>query len=175
MCDVKVVDENGQELAPGELGELWVRGPNVVKGYWRQPEATVAAFTDGWFHTGDVGRMDEQGFIYLVDRLKDMIIRGGENVYCAEVEAALSEHPAVVSACVFGLPDDVLGEQVAAAVEIHPSAAVTEQALREFVAQRLAAYKVPARIWMRAEPLPTGATGKVLKKEIKAYYASNTV
>jgi long-chain acyl-CoA synthetase len=170
VCDVKVVNEAGEQLASGELGELWVRGPNVVKGYWQRPDATAAAFTDGWFHTGDVGKIDEEGFIYLVDRLKDMIIRGGENIYCAEVEAALSEHSAVVSACVFGLPDEVLGEQVGAAVQTGPVDTVSEQELREFVAKRLASYKVPTKIWTRIEPLPTGATGKVLKKEIKAHY-----
>lgn len=171
VCDVKVVDEAGARLAAGELGELWVRGPNVVKGYWKRPEDTAAAFTDGWFHTGDIGKIDEQGFIYLVDRIKDMIIRGGENIYCAEVEAALSEHAAVVSACVFGLPEEVLGEQVGAAVQIIRDDTVTEQDLREFVADRLATYKVPTKIWTRTDPLPTGATGKVLKKEIKAHYA----
>ena len=171
VCDVKVVNEAGEQLAPGELGELWVRGPNVVKGYWQRPEATATAFTDGWFHTGDVGKIDEQGFIYLVDRLKDMIIRGGENIYSAEVEAALSEHPAVVLACVFGLPDEVLGEQVGAAVQISPADTVSGQELRDFVDARLASYKVPTKIWTRTEPLPTGATGKVLKKDIKAHYS----
>jgi long-chain acyl-CoA synthetase len=171
VCDVKVVDEAGEQLAPGELGELWVRGPNVVKGYWQQPEATAVAFTDGWFHTGDVGKIDEQGFIYLVDRLKDMIIRGGENIYCAEVESTLSEHPAVVAACVFGLPDEILGEQVGAAVQVVTADTISEEELRELAAKRLASYKVPARIWLRTEPLPTGATGKVLKKEVKAHYA----
>jgi len=172
ICDVKVVDDSGNELAPGKLGELWVRGPNVVKGYWQRPEATAAAFTDGWFHTGDVGKIDEEGFIYLVDRLKDMIIRGGENVYCAEVEAAISEHPAVVLACVFGLPDEVLGEQVGAVVQIVPGETVSGEALRTFAADRLAAYKVPARIWTQTEALPTGATGKVLKKEVRSRYGS---
>jgi long-chain acyl-CoA synthetase len=170
VCDVKVVNEAGEELAAGELGELWVRGPNVVKGYWRQPEASAAAFTDGWFHTGDLGKIDEQGFIYLVDRLKDMIIRGGENIYCSEVEAALSAHPAVVLACVFALPDEVLGEQVAAVVQLGPNDAISEQALQQFLENRLAAYKVPTKIWTRKEPLPTGATGKVLKKELQAFY-----
>jgi long-chain acyl-CoA synthetase len=170
VCDVKVVNEAGDELSAGELGELWVRGPNVVKGYWQRPEATAEAFTDGWFHTGDVGRVDEQGFIYLVDRLKDIIIRGGENIYCAEVEAALSEHPAVVVACVFGMPDAVLGEQVSAAVQIRPADAVSEDELRKFVAKRLATYKVPTNIWIRPGPLPLGATGKVLKKEIRDHY-----
>lgn len=172
VCDVKVVDADGEELPPGELGELWVRGPNVVKGYWQRPEDTAASFTDGWFHTGDVGRIDEEGFIFLVDRLKDMIIRGGENIYCAEVEAALSEHPGVVLACVFGLPDDVLGETVGAVVEVAPGTDLPAEELREFAAARLAAYKVPARIWTSAVPLPTGATGKVLKKEIRAHYAA---
>jgi long-chain acyl-CoA synthetase len=172
VCDVKVVNEAGEQLAAGELGELWVRGPNVVKGYWRQPEATAAAFTDGWFHTGDLGKIDEQGFIYLVDRLKDVIIRGGENIYSAEVEAALSEHPAVVLACVFALPDEVLGEQVGAAVQLRPEDTVSAQALQQFLANRLAAYKVPTKIWTRHEPLPTGATGKVQKKEVKAYYTA---
>ena len=171
VCDVKVVNEAGEQLAPGELGELWVRGPSVVKGYWQRPQDTAAAFTDGWFHTGDVGKIDDQGFIYLVDRLKDMIIRGGENIYCAEVEAALAEHPAVVLACVFGLPDEILGEQVGAVVQTVPSDTVTDQELRAFAAARLAPYKVPTKLWTRTEPLPTGATGKVLKKEIKAHYS----
>lgn len=171
VCDVVVVNEAGERLASGELGELWVRGPNVVKGYWNKPEDTAAVFTDGWFHTGDVGKIDEQGFIYIVDRIKDMIIRGGENIYCAEVEAALSEHPAVKQASVFGLPDEVLGEQVGAVVEIAPEDSVAEEALQLFVAGRLAAYKVPKSIWIRDEPLPTGASGKVLKKELKAFYA----
>lgn len=170
VCDVKVVDETGAVLPAGELGELWVYGPNVVKGYWQRPEATAESFTDGWFHTGDVGKIDEEGFIYLVDRMKDMIIRGGENIYCAEVEAALAEHPAVVGACVFGVPHEVLGEEVGAAIQVTGADAVSEDALSEFVSQKLAAYKVPARIWLRTEPLPTGATGKVLKKDVKAHY-----
>jgi long-chain acyl-CoA synthetase len=170
VCDVKVVNEAGEQLAPGELGELWVRGPNVVKGYWQRPQDTAAAFTDGWFHTGDIGKIDKQGFIYLVDRMKDMIIRGGENVYCAEVEAALADHPSVTAACVFGQPDDVLGEQVCAAVQIAQADTISEQQLREFAATRLAAFKVPTKVWTRTEPLPTGATGKVLKNEVKAFY-----
>jgi long-chain acyl-CoA synthetase len=170
VCDVKVVNEDGEQLANGELGELWVRGPNVVKGYWHNPEATAASFTDGWFHTGDVGKIDAQGFIYIVDRLKDMIIRGGENIYCAEVEVALSGHPTVKLACVFGLPDEILGELVGAVVQIAPDDSVSEQELQQFVANSLAAYKVPTKIWIRNEPLPTGATGKVLKKELRAFY-----
>jgi long-chain acyl-CoA synthetase len=174
VCDIKVVNDAGEQVAAGELGELWVRGPNVVKGYWQRPDDTALTFTDGWFHTGDVGKIDEEGFIYLVDRMKDMIIRGGENIYCAEVEAALSEHPSVLQACVFGLPDEVLGEQVGAAVQVRETDAVADQDLVIFVSQRLASYKVPTKIWTRTEALPTGATGKVLKKEIKAYYAGAT-
>ncbi|MBE9540643.1 MAG: acyl--CoA ligase [Proteobacteria bacterium] len=170
VCDVKVVNEDGEQLANGELGELWVRGPNVVKGYWHNPQATAASFTDGWFHTGDVGKIDAQGFIYIVDRLKDMIIRGGENIYCAEVEVALSGHPTVKLACVFGLPDEILGELVGAVVQVAPNDSVSEQELQQFVANSLAAYKVPTKIWIRNEPLPTGATGKVLKKELRAFY-----
>lgn len=170
VCEVRVVNESGAEQPPGELGELWVRGPNVVRGYWNKPEATAAAFTDGWFHTGDVGKVDEEGFVYIVDRLKDMIIRGGENIYCAEVEAILLEHPAVKAACVFGTPHQVLGEEVAAVVQVAERAAVDEEALRQHVAGRLARFKVPARIWIRTEPLPVGATGKVQKNELKEQY-----
>ena len=170
VCEIKVVNEVGETRPTGALGELWVRGPNVVKGYWQQPEATAESFSDGWFHTGDVGRIDDEGFIYLVDRLKDMIIRGGENIYCAEVEAALAEHPAVVAACVFGLPHESLGEQVGAAVQVTAGASVTAQEMMDFVSKRLAAYKVPTRLWVRNKPLPTGATGKILKKDVRAAY-----
>jgi long-chain acyl-CoA synthetase len=174
VCDVKAVNEIGKTLPADELGELWVRGPNVVKGYWQRPEATAESFSNGWFHTGDIGRIDNEGFIYLVDRIKDMIIRGGENIYCAEVEAALAEHPSVVSACVFGLPHQTLGEQVGAAVQVQPGARVSAQELTNFVTTRLAAYKVPTKLWLRTEPLPTGATGKVLKKEVRAAYIAQS-
>jgi long-chain acyl-CoA synthetase len=170
ICDVKAVDEQGVELGAGELGELWVRGPNVVKGYWNKPEATAESFTDGWFHTGDVGFVDDDGDVYIVDRIKDMIIRGGENVYCAEVEAVLVEHPLVNAACVFGLPHEVLGEEVAAVIEVGADDAVSEEELREHAGVRLAKFKVPGRIWIHTEPLPVGATGKVQKKELKQFY-----
>ena len=170
ICEVKAVDENGVKLGVGELGELWVRGPNVVKEYWNRPEATAESFSDGWFHTGDVGKIDEDGFVYIVDRLKDMIIRGGENVYCAEVEAALVEHPEINAACVFGLPHTVLSEEVAAVVETGPNSSVDEAELQAYAAKRLAKFKVPGRIWFRNEALPVGATGKVQKKELKAFY-----
>jgi long-chain acyl-CoA synthetase len=173
VMEVKAVDESGNEVPAGELGELWVYGPNIVKGYWNKPEATAEAFSDGWFHTGDVGKIDEEGFVYIVDRLKDMIIRGGENVYCAEVEAALVEHPQIKAACVFGTPHQVLGEEVGAVVETGPDDTVSEEELKAFAANKLAKFKVPGKIWFRREPLPVGATGKVQKKELKAFYASS--
>ena len=117
---MKVVDADGEPLPVGEVGELWIKGPNVVKGYWNKPEATAETFTDGWLHSGDVARIDDEGFVYIVDRAKDMVIRGGENVYCVEVEAALFEHPAVTDAAVIGIPHHVLGEEVGAVVHLAP-------------------------------------------------------
>jgi hypothetical protein len=149
------------------LGEFWIKGPNVVEGYWNRPDATAESFTDGWFHTGDIGRMDDEGFLYIVDRVKDMIIRGGENVYSAEVEAALYEHPAVTECAVIGIPDRVLGEEVGAVVRFREGASATEEELQDHVGQRLAAFKVPVRIWVHDQPLPSNAAGKVLKRELR--------
>jgi long-chain acyl-CoA synthetase len=167
VVDVKVVDPDGTSLAVGDVGELWIKGPNVVTGYWNKPEATAASFSDGWLHSGDVARLDEDGFVYIVDRAKDMIIRGGENVYCVEVEAALYEHPAVNDAAVIGLPHQVLGEEVGAVVYALPGSDVTEEELRAHVAARLAAFKVPVRIWFRTEPLPRNPAGKILKRDLR--------
>jgi acyl-CoA synthetase (AMP-forming)/AMP-acid ligase II len=167
ICDVQVVDAAGRVLAAGDVGELWIRGPNVVTGYWNKPEETAAAITDGWLHSGDVARIDDEGFVYIVDRAKDMIIRGGENVYCVEVEAALFEHPAVTDAAVIGLPHTVLGEEVGAVVHLAPGTAASEDELRAHVAERLAAFKVPVRIWFLPEPLPRNANGKILKRDLK--------
>jgi acyl-CoA synthetase (AMP-forming)/AMP-acid ligase II len=167
VCDVQVVDESERALPSGSLGELWIRGPNVVKGYWRKPEATAASFTDGWLHTGDVARIDEEGFVYIVDRAKDMIIRGGENVYCVEVEAALFEHPDVSDAAVIGIPHHVLGEEVGAVVQRKPGSTVTEDELRAHVAERLAAFKVPVKIWFRDDELPRNPAGKILKRDLR--------
>ena len=138
-------------MPTGEVGELWIKGPNVVKGYWAKPEATAESFTDGWLHTGDVARLDDEGFVYIVDRAKDMIIRGGENVYCVEVEAALFEHPAVTDAAVIGIPDHVLGEEVGAVVHLAPGFQAGEDELQSWVAgaagrvQGAGADLVPAR------------------------------
>jgi acyl-CoA synthetase (AMP-forming)/AMP-acid ligase II len=167
VVDVKVVDEDGNDLDVGEVGELWIKGPNVVKGYWNKPEATASTFTDGWLHTGDVARMDDEGFVFIVDRAKDMIIRGGENVYCSEVEAALFEHPAVLDAAVIGIPDLVLGEEVGAVVQPKPGATVTAEELQAHVRERLAAFKVPVRVWFRDEDLPRNPAGKVLKRDLR--------
>ncbi|HEY8513893.1 MAG TPA: class I adenylate-forming enzyme family protein [Candidatus Binatia bacterium] len=167
VCDVKVVDPEGRELPIGEVGELWIKGPNVVRGYFNKPEETAASFSDGWLHTGDLARLDEEGFVYLVDRAKDLLIRGGENISSYEVESALYEHPAVTDAAVIGIPHDVLGEEVGAVVHTAPGAVVTEEELKQHVAQRLAAFKVPVKIWFYPDPLPRNPAGKILKRELK--------
>ncbi|HZR81658.1 MAG TPA: class I adenylate-forming enzyme family protein [Candidatus Binatia bacterium] len=167
VCDLKVVDESGRDLARGAVGELWIKGPNVVKGYFGKPAETAASFSDGWLHSGDVARIDDEGFVYLVDRAKDLIIRGGENVSSAEVEAALFEHPAVTDAAAIGIPHPVLGEEVGAAVHLAPGTSATEDELRTHVAERIAAFKVPVRIWFYDEPLPRNPAGKILKRELK--------
>jgi long-chain acyl-CoA synthetase len=166
-CDVRIVGADGEDVPTGGIGELWIRGPNIVRGYWNKPEATAATFTDGWLHSGDVARIDEEGFIYIVDRAKDMVIRGGENVYSVEVEAAIFEHPAVADAAVIGVPHEVLGEEVGAVVVLRPGATLSAEELRAHVAERIAGFKVPAHIYFRAEPLPRNPAGKVLKRELR--------
>jgi long-chain acyl-CoA synthetase len=167
VCEVKAVGEGDQDVPTGAVGELWIKGPNVVKGYWNKPDATAQSFTDGWLHSGDLGRVDEEGFVYVVDRTKDMLIRGGENIYCVEVESVLYDHPDVMDAAVIGIPHRVLGEEVGAVVQLTPGSTLTPQALREHVAERLAAFKVPVRIEIRSEPLPRNPSGKILKSELK--------
>jgi long-chain acyl-CoA synthetase len=167
VCDVRIAAEDGTALPVGSVGELWLRGPNVARGYWNQPQATVEIFGGGWLRTGDLARVDSEGFLYIVDRAKDVVIRGGENVYCAQVEQALFEHPAVRDAAVIGVPHRVLGEEVGAVVVRGPGEALSEQQVREHVRERLAAYNVPAHVWLRNEPLPRNAAGKVLKAELK--------
>jgi len=167
VCEVKVVDEEGKTLAAGKIGELWIKGPNVVKGYWNKPEATTQSFSEGWLRSGDLARLDEDGFVYIVDRTKDMLIRGGENIYCVEVESVLYDHPDVMDAAVIGLPHRVLGEEVGAVVQVTPDSTVTEQDLKDHVAARAAAFKVPVRIEIRRDPLPRNANGKLLKSQLK--------
>jgi long-chain acyl-CoA synthetase len=168
VCDVKVVDPAGREVPAGEVGELLIQGPNVIKGYWHHPDATSQAFADGWFHTGDLARVDAEGFVYIVDRAKDMLIRGGENVYCAEVEAAVYEHPAVADAAVIGVPHEELGEEVGAVVCLRPGATLTAEELRAFLRERIAAFKVPSHIWFRDGELPRNPGGKILKTRLRA-------
>ncbi|MFV2172969.1 class I adenylate-forming enzyme family protein [Actinomadura sp. LOL_016] len=167
VCDVRVVGPDGADLPAGEVGELLIKGPNVIKGYWNRPEETARAFVDGWFHSGDLARVDDDGFVYIVDRAKDMLIRGGENVYCAEVEAALYEHPQVADCAVIGVPHDVLGEEVGAVVVPRPGASLTAEDAREFLAGRIAAFKVPAHWWFRGEGLPRNPGGKILKTRLR--------
>ena len=163
----KVINEAGETLPVGEAGELLVKGAPVIKGYLNRPEATAETIVDGWLHTGDIGYFDEDGFLYLVDRAKDMILRGGENIYCAEVEGALYTHPAVLETVAFAVPDDRLGEEVGVAVHLKPDAMLDAPGLREHMASRLAAFKVPRYVWFLSEPLPRNANGKFLKRELK--------
>lgn len=165
--DVKVVDDEGNTLPPGQPGELWVKGASVIKGYINRPDATAQSITDGWLHTGDVARLDEEGFIYIVDRKKDMVLRGGENIYCAEVEAAIHQHPAVAECSVFGVPDARLGEEVGVAVVPRAGDALTAEALREHCAALIARHKIPRYIWIQDQPLPRNASGKFLKRELR--------
>ncbi len=165
--DIMIADESGNEVPTGELGEVCMRGPNVVKGYWNKPEATADTFRDGWLHSGDIGKVDDEGFLYIVDRAKDMVIRGGENVYSVEIEGVLYEHPGVSEAAVIGIPHRVLGEEVGAVVKRVPGADVSEEELKDHVAQRLAAFKVPVRIWIGDDELPRNPAGKILKRELR--------
>jgi long-chain acyl-CoA synthetase len=170
VCEMKIAGDDGRELPRGEVGELWGKGPNVVKGYWRKPEATADTFQDGWVRTGDLAKMDDEGFLYIVDRKKDMLIRGGENIYCVEVEGALFAHPAVMDAGVIGLPHRTLGEEPAAVVTIAPGQQTTEAELQGFLRTRLAAFKVPVKIVLLRETLPRNANGKIMKKELRALF-----
>jgi long-chain acyl-CoA synthetase len=163
--EMRVVDEDGNEVPPGEPGEIAIRGHNVMKGYWQRPEATAAAIKDGWFRTGDVGRVDEDGYFSIVDRKKDLIIRGGYNVYPREIEEVMHEHPAVAEVAVIGLPHPDLGEEVGAAVALKPGASATAGELRDYVKRQIAAYKYPRKVWI-VDALPKNATGKILKREI---------
>ena len=167
--DAKLVDDEGNDIAPGPdaVGQLCVRGAVVIKGYLNRPEATADAIRDGWFNTGDIARIDEDGFVYIVDRAKDMVLRGGENVYCSEVETAIYQNDAIAEAAVFGIPDERLGEEVAAAIVLHPGASLSEDELRAFLGERIAKHKIPAKVWFLDEQLPRNANGKFLKRELR--------
>jgi len=157
-------------LPPNAVGELWARGPQVVKLYWNKPEATAQTFVDGWVRTGDLARVDEEGFCFIIDRAKDMLIRGGENIYCIEVENVLYDHPAVMDAAIVGIPHRTLGEEPGAVVTLKPGASATEAELRAHVAEHLAAFKVPVRVKFWHETLPRNANGKILKNELKKLF-----
>lgn len=170
VADLKVTDEAGNTLPVGEVGELWARGPMIVMGYWNRPEATAETFIDGWVRTGDLARLDEEGFCYIVDRAKDMVIRGGENIYSSEVENVLYDHPAVTDAALIGLPHRTLGEEPAAVVHLAPGMEASEAELQAWVAERLARFKVPVRIVFVEDTLPRNANGKILKKDLGALF-----
>ncbi len=167
VYEVKCVDDAGNPVPHGETGELWVRGAAVIKGYINRPDATAETITDGWLHTGDIARLDENDFIYIVDRKKDMVLRGGENVYCAEVEAAIYRHPAVAECSVFGVPDDRLGEEVAAAIFLKPGETLDAGSLRDEMAKHIARHKLPRYVSFLDEPLPRNASGKFLRRELR--------
>jgi long-chain acyl-CoA synthetase len=167
VVDIRIDDGAGGSRPPGEAGEVCIKGPILMPGYWGKPEATAEAIRDGWLHTGDVGHLDEEGFLFITDRAKDMIIRGGENVYCVEIEERLVNHPAIADAAVIGVPHDALGEEVKAVVQVAPGASITESEVQQWVAEALAAFKVPAYVELREEKLPRNASGKLLKNLLR--------
>jgi len=167
IMQIKVVNPNDETMPAGEIGEVCLSGPMLIRGYWNRPEATAEAIRDGWLHTGDLGYVDEEGFVYVVDRIKDMVLRGGENVYCSEVEAAIFEHPDIHEVAVFGLPHERLGEEVVAAIQPAAGSNLDLDQLTAFLGERLATFKIPSQWFVREEPLPRGATGKILKREIR--------
>ena len=172
VADLEIRAEDGTTLLPtGEVGELWARGPMIVKEYWRKPEASAETFVDGWVRTGDLARLDEEGFVYIVDRAKDMIIRGGENIYSTEVENCLYAHPAVTDCALIGLPHRTLGEEPAAVVHLAPGMTASEAELQAWVKERLAVFKTPVAIRFVHQTLPRNANGKILKRELGALFA----
>jgi long-chain acyl-CoA synthetase len=167
IMDVKVTDLEGNDLAVGETGEIWFRSPSLIRGYWNRPEATAETIVDGWLRSGDIGHLDDEGYVYVSDRAKDMILRGGENIYCAEVEATIYEHPAVYEAAVYGIPDERLGEELACHVMVKEGETLDAGELQKFVGERLAKFKVPSVITIVNESLPRNASGKILKRDLR--------
>lgn len=167
--DAKLVDDEGNDLAPGPdtVGQLCVRGAIVIKGYLNRPEATADSIRDGWFNTGDIAKIDEDGFVFIVDRAKDMVLRGGENVYCSEVETVIYQNDLVAEAAVFGVPDERLGEEVGVAIVLRPGAELSADELKSFLGERMAKHKIPAHIWFLDEQLPRNANGKFVKRELR--------
>ncbi|MFK7917965.1 MAG: class I adenylate-forming enzyme family protein [Ilumatobacter sp.] len=167
IMDMRVTDPMGNELPIGETGEIWFRGPSLIRGYWNRPDATADTIVDGWLRSGDIGHLDDEGFIYVSDRAKDMILRGGENIYCAEVEAAIYEHPDVYEAAVYGVPHERLGEELACHVMPKAGSTIDVGELQQFVGERLAKFKVPTIVTVVDEQLPRNASGKILKRELR--------
>ncbi len=167
IMDVKVTDLEGNDLAVGETGEIWFRSPSLIRGYWNRPEATAETIVDGWLRSGDIGHLDDEGFVYVSDRAKDMILRGGENIYCAEVEAVIYEFEAVHEAAVFGMPHYRLGEEVAVAIMTKRGHTLDVDALLEHVATKLAKFKIPTIVELSDEPLRRNGSGKILKEDIR--------
>jgi long-chain acyl-CoA synthetase len=170
ILDIEVRDPEGSPMPPGERGEIWFKGPHLIRGYWNKPEATAETIVDGWLRTGDLGRVDEEGFVYVEDRAKDMVLRGGENVYCAEVEAAIYEHPAVYEAAVFGVPHERLGEEVAAVVLPRSDHSLSVEELQAHVRERLASFKVPTKVSIVQEQLPRNPAGKIMKRDLREQF-----
>lgn len=166
MVEIRVVDGHDREVAPGEWGEIVIKGPNVMLGYWNRPEETATALRGGWFHTGDIGYVDDDGYVFLVDRVKDMINAGGFKIWPREVEEVLYQHPAIKECAVVGVVDPVKGEAATAFVVLHPGAHLTAETLEAYCSDHLAAYKVPHQIEFTAE-LPKSATGKILKRILR--------
>ena len=170
---MQVTDESGKQVETGRTGELVARGANVMRGYWNNPEETTRAFRDGLFRTGDVGYQDANGYLYILDRLKDMIVTGGENVYCGEVEAVIYEHPAVREAAVFGIPDPQWGELVMACVVLKPGKALTVDDFIAHCRRSLANYKIPRRVEFSETELPKSGSGKILKRMLRERFWAN--
>jgi long-chain acyl-CoA synthetase len=165
--DAKVVDDAGNELPLGEVGELWVKGSPVIKGYLNRPDATAETITDGWLHTGDIARIDADKFVYIVDRKKDLVIRGGENISCTEVEACIYRHPAVAECSVFGVHDERMGEEVGVAVFLTAGHTLDETDLKKHCLDHMSKHKVPRYVWFMDQPLPRNASGKFLRRELR--------
>ena len=165
--EAKVVDNSGNTLAKGETGELWVRGAPVIKGYINKPDATAETITDGWLHTGDIAKLDEEGFIYIVDRVKDMVLRGGENIYCSEVETCLHRIGDISECSVFSVPDDRLGEEGGVCIYLDKTSSLSANDIRDFCVQHIARHKIPKYIWFNSQPLPRNANGKFIKRELR--------
>jgi long-chain acyl-CoA synthetase len=167
LVSIKIVDELGRELPRGESGEIWIHGAMNFRGYWNNPEATLETLTDGWVHTGDIGHMDEDDYVFITDREKDMVIRGGENIGCQEVEAVLYDHPGISECAVFGVPDERLGETLAVVIMVKRGAEIDANAVKAHVAERLARFKVPEHIWLQRDPLPRLPSGKIYKRALR--------